>query len=222
MLTFKQIKYGDTKPLLLKKHYAHRMPSISYAYGVFDDTGILQGIVTFGEPASHSLVIGVAGEKNSHHVIELNRLYINEEFASSNHDVASQLVSFGLKQLKKYNKIVVSYADSGMNHIGYVYQACNFMYTGKTKSRTDIFAGIGKHSRHYKKGKDNYYRVYRSSKYRYIYICGDKRFKKSILKDINYKQQEYPKGETKHYKVGQTKPTILIGKDGSKKILDKA
>lgn len=34
------ITYDDTKPFLLKKHYAHRMPSISYAYGLFID-GVL-------------------------------------------------------------------------------------------------------------------------------------------------------------------------------------
>jgi len=31
----KEIKYNDTKPFILDIHYAKRMPSISFAYGLF-------------------------------------------------------------------------------------------------------------------------------------------------------------------------------------------
>jgi hypothetical protein len=34
--------------------------------------------------------------------------------------------------------IVVSYADTAMGHIGYIYQASNFLFTGTTKERTDM------------------------------------------------------------------------------------
>lgn len=215
-VTFREISYDETKPFLLYKHYAHRMPSISYSYGV-EMSGKLVGVLTFGSPASRPLTIGVAGKEYARNVIELNRLYIDEGVSKSN--LASQLVSYGLKKLKPLNKIVVSYADSGMGHIGYIYQATNFMYTGKTKTRTDKWVGVGKHPRHYENGFSSTYRVVRSAKYRYIFITGDKRFKRSVILHLNYKPIPYPKGDDKHYKVGDTKPTMLVDKDGNTKVI---
>jgi len=215
-VTFREISYDETKPFLLYKHYAHRMPSISYSYGV-EMSGKLVGVLTFGSPASRPLTIGVAGKEYARNVIELNRLYIDEGVSKSN--LASQLVSYGLKKLKPLNKIVVSYADSGMGHIGYIYQATNFMYTGKTKTRTDKWVGVGKHPRHYENGFSSTYRVVRSAKYRYIFIAGDKRFKRSVILHLNYNPIPYPKGDDKHYKVGDTKPTMLVDKDGNTKVI---
>lgn len=215
-VTFREVSYKETKPFLLYKHYAHRMPSISYSYGV-EMSGKLVGVLTFGSPASRNLVIGVAGKEYAKNVIELNRLYIDEGISKTN--LASQLVSYGLKKLKPLNKIVVSYADSGMGHIGYIYQATNFLYTGKTKTRTDKWVGVGKHSRHYENGCSSTYRAVRSPKYRYIFIAGDKRFKRGVLSHLNYKPVPYPKGDDRHYKVGDTKPTILVDKEGNRKVI---
>ena len=46
-----KISYEQTKPFILDIHYAKRMPSISYAYGLFDK-GELVGIVSYGSPVS--------------------------------------------------------------------------------------------------------------------------------------------------------------------------
>ena len=70
-----KISYEQTKPFILDIHYAKRMPSISYAYGLFDK-GELVGIVSYGSPVSPFLCKGIAGEKNKHLVIELNRLVL--------------------------------------------------------------------------------------------------------------------------------------------------
>ena len=58
MIEIRKIDAKDTKEFLLYKHYARRIPSISYAFGLFiDDT--LQGVLTIGKPASNSLCKGV-------------------------------------------------------------------------------------------------------------------------------------------------------------------
>ena len=64
----KQINYNDTKPFILDIHYAKRMPSISYAYGLLLNNELV-GIVSYGSPASQSLCKGVAGVNNRHLVI---------------------------------------------------------------------------------------------------------------------------------------------------------
>lgn len=101
-----------------------------------------------------------------------------------------------LRILKKENVIIVSYSDTAMNHHGYIYQACNFLYTGATAERTDKWTAKGKHSRHYSNDEQNGYRKVRSSKHRYIYFCtSDKKLKREWMKSLRYKIQEYPKGD---------------------------
>lgn len=176
------------------------MPCITHAYGLFID-GVLSGVCTFGVPASHSLCIGVAGKENSKNVLELNRLVICDETPNN----ASFLVGNALKQLPN-GTFVVSYADrGGWGHVGYVYQATNFLYAGATKPRTDIYSEG--HSRHYEKGEVR--RVPRSSKNRYVYLVGDKRMKKRMMNELRYPVLPYPKGVSSRYDTDN--PVDLFG-----------
>lgn len=185
-LEVRQITYHDTKPFILDIHYAGRMPSISYAYGLFDADELI-GVVTFGSPASAPLCKGVCGEENKRLVLELNRLVL--KYNGKNQ--ASYLVANAIKLLPK-PRVIVSYADSAQGHSGYVYQATNFIFTGTSKPRTDIAPADGKHPRHHLGDKTK--RVLRSAKHRYIYMHGDKRQRKSLLKALRYPiLSEYPK-----------------------------
>lgn len=65
----------EVEPIIMKNHYAHRMPMIKYAFKLLNNFDDIVGIITYGLPASHSLVIGVAGEDNQDYVLELNRLW---------------------------------------------------------------------------------------------------------------------------------------------------
>ncbi len=186
------------KEWLLYKHYAKRIPSISYSFGLFDEN--LIGVLTIGKPASPNLCDGVCGKDNSKYVYELNRLCVNDNLKKN---VLSFFVSSCLKMLP--NLIIVSYADTAYNHCGYIYQATNWLYTGKTKERTDIGLENNTHSRHYNKNIDySKNRKFRSSKHRYIYFTGNK---KKWFKKLNYKQEPYPKGDNKRYNASY-KPTI--------------
>jgi len=189
-LTVKQITYAETKHLILNIHYAKRMPSISYAYGLFNKDKMV-GLVSYGSPASPFLCKGICGVEYKSEVIELNRLVL----VDNNKNEASYLIGKSLKMLPK-PKIIVSYADTGQDHTGYIYQATNFLFTGTTKPRTDIASVDGKHSRHHAGDKSK--RVYRSAKHRYITFIGSKTQKKNYLKALNYKVQNYPKIGEKH------------------------
>jgi hypothetical protein len=194
MLEVKSIKNYECKEWLLNKHYAKRMCSISYAFGLYIDN-ILNGVCTFGKPASNSLCVGVCGKNNSRYVYELNRLITNDNLIKNS---LSFFVSQCLKTLPPL--IIVSYADTLYNHNGYIYQATNWIYTGKTKERTDIGTTNNSHSRHYNKNIDyKKNRKFRSSKHRYIYFTGSKRQNKIWLKNLNYNIEKYPKGNNKNY-----------------------
>ncbi len=196
--TVKSIAKHLCNEWLLYKHYAKRLPSISYAFGLFNED--LIGVMTIGKPASNSLCVGVCGEHNSKYVYELNRLCINDNLEKN---VLSYFVGSCLKKLDKL--ILVSYADTKMNHHGYIYQATNWIYTGKTKERTDIGSEDNTHSRHYSKNLDySKNRKFRSSKHRYIYFTGNK---KKWIKELKYKIEPYPKGQNKRYDASY-KPII--------------
>lgn len=179
------VSYEQTKPFILYIHYAKRMPSISYSFGLFR-CGDLVGVVTYGMPASPYLCKGICGEENKKLVIELNRLVLRDNLKNE----ASMLVSKSIKLLPK-PKIIVSYADTAQGHTGYIYQACNFLFTGTTKPRTDMAAENGKHSRHHAGKKEN--RVFRSAKHRYVFITGSKKQVVFLRECLKYPVLSYPK-----------------------------
>ena len=134
MEQYKKINYRTAVDFLLPRHYSGRVPVVSYAYGLYNE-GELMAVCTFGTPATPALCKGIAGEEYRKKVLELNRLCRVDEYNGQ----LSQFVGWCLKQLKPLNVIVVSYSDTDMNHHGYIYQACNFLYTGMTKRRTDKY-----------------------------------------------------------------------------------
>jgi hypothetical protein len=192
-----------TKDFILNIHYAHRMPSISYAFGLYEDDELV-GVCTYGKPPSSTLQKGVCGEKYAKNVWELNRLVLKNNKPNE----ASYFVSRTLKMLPR-PMIIVSFADTKQNHLGIIYQATNFIYTGLSAKRTDWkikgmehkhgitvadeFRGVKNRSKAIReKYGDRFYLEPRSRKHRYIYFIGSKVEKKKMKKSLNYKIEEYP------------------------------
>lgn len=195
----KEISSQDAAAFLLPRHYSGRKPSISKAFGWYEAEE-LKAVCTFGKPASAPLCKGVCGEEWYKHVYELNRLCRTEDLK----EPLSKFVGWCLKQLKPYDWIIVSYSDTAMNHHGYIYQACNFIYTGATKPRTDMFVEQGRHPRHYKLEDQKGLRKVRSSKHRYIYFCtSNKKLKKTWANSLKYPIEPYPKGDNSNYVLGE-------------------
>lgn len=205
-----EIEPETATQFLLPRHYSGRIPSISKAFGWYVK-GELKAVCTFGKPASPNLCDGICGEKYAEQVYELNRLCREDDF----HEPLSSFVSACLRRLRTMRWIVVSYSDTAMNHHGYIYQACNFLYTGATKERTDIFTGEGKHSRHYSEDdKESEFRKVRSAKHRYVYFCTHlKQEKKAWMDALRYEVQPYPKGDNSpDYKLGNYLKQEVISK----------
>ena len=77
--TFKEITYNETKDIILNYHYSQRMPSISYAFGCYEDNELI-GVVTYGKPVSHWLCIGVCGKEHGKRVFEKSEfIYCRDE-----------------------------------------------------------------------------------------------------------------------------------------------
>jgi hypothetical protein len=204
------IKNEETYPWLLQKHYAKRIPQIMHAFGLYNDDNRLIGVVTYGIPASPALCMGICGKEYSDKVLELNRLCLENNTKNE----SSFLVSNSIKLLPKPT-IVVSYADTGQGHVGYVYQATNFIYTGLSANRVDwtvkglehkhsktLSDGMTLESIKEKYGEDFYY-TERSRKHRYILFHGSKTDKKIMRSKLNYEVAPYPKGDSERYDSGK-------------------
>jgi len=212
MISVQPIKASDAEPWLLEKHYARRSCPISFAFGAFRGAELV-GIVTYGMPMSPPLRTGVCGNEWSRAVIELNRLC-----CENTRNMASILVGRSLRMLPRPS-IVVSYADTAVGHVGYVYQATNFIYTGLSAKRTDwklrgqehLHGGtvadmsFGQENRaEWMRAKfgDDFYLQDRSRKHRYVFFCGNKAQQKAMRAALKYPATPYPKGDSARYDAG--------------------
>jgi len=202
----KKIEGKDTHDFLLNKHYAKRIPSISWAFGLFDEEELI-GVCTIGKPASRPLCVGVCGPEYASKVYELNRLVVNDGLPKN---TLSYFVSKVLKMLKHEDLVIVSYADTGMGHHGYVYQATNFLYTGQSPGRTDKYMPGNKHPRHYS-DEYSHLRKVRTPKHRYIYFTNKRN--KELRNALRYEVQPYPKGDNQRYNLGDGIKTKIINRE---------
>ena len=215
--SIKSVKNSECNEWFLKKHYARRLPNIYYAFGLYDNLNLLQGVCSFGRPMSHTLISGAVNGLYQDNFLELNRLVINEGLEKN---VLSFFVSGCLNKLPK-PLIVVSYADTSQGHHGFIYQATNWIYTGLSAKfkdyavkglehmhhssiedsvgRYDENKNINKHELLGKKYGDRLYIKERPRKHRYFYFLGNKKEKEIMNKNLQYKVKPYPKGDNKRY-----------------------
>lgn len=200
---------SEALPWLLSRHYAHRKCPVSYAFGAYRDSALI-GVVTYGTPASAPLRSGICGAQWADKVLELNRLC-----CESSKNTASQLIGRSLRLLPRPS-IVVSYADTAQGHVGYIYQATNFVYTGLSAKRTDWKirgrehlhgATVADESRGQEnraewmraKYGDAFYLEDRPRKHRYVFAVGNARQRNQIYCSLLYAREPFPKGNSRRY-----------------------
>jgi hypothetical protein len=194
------ISYQLAMFYIIQKHYLHRKASCTHAFALYKDHEI-KGVITYGTPSSPTLRDGVCGKEYTNDVIELTRLWVCDSVPRNGE---SFLIGNTLKRLDK--DIVVSYADESEGHVGRIYQATNWIYTGLSAkgfnwsvegldahntSLLDRFDGdIDKIREEY---GDAFQLVPRSRKHRYVYLLGDRRRRKELQNAMKYKILPYPK-----------------------------
>lgn len=198
----------EVKEICRTKHYLHRVPHIMACYGLYKEEKLM-GVITFGIPPSPQLM-KICGDEYKKSVLELNRLWCYDE---SPRNSESFLISQGIKQLKIDRpevKILVSFADTRQDHLGYIYQATNWNFTGFSIPGGGSIVIDGKE--YHPKNLNNKYNTSdinklkeilgteniryrpRSKKCRYVYFIGDSKKENKLLKSLcKYPIQEYPK-----------------------------
>lgn len=185
----KAIKYA-----CLNFHYAKSIPTVQYAYNVYNNNNEWCGVIIFGGGANNNLAKSF--NLRNGEVLELERVALNGK-----QEQTSKAVAVALKLLHKENpivKAVVSYADHRQKHLGIIYQATNWLYLGLTKTSDFQYFYNGKwtHERtiNSKKNKTELKTTLpkrqNSNKFKYLYVF-DKKLKEQYKKE----SKEYPNKE---------------------------
>lgn len=204
----KQISYDLAMKMVVKFHYLERAAPCSYAFGLYEKDGDnsrlfvtdrLVGVITYGTPSSAPLRMGICGLEEKDNVIELTRLWVED---STPKNAESYLIGNTLSKVNK--EIIVSFAEIQAGHVGTVYQATNWIYTGLSAKRTNwVIDGVDLHgqtiadkytSEELKELAGDRFRIEdRPRKHRYIYFNCSKTRKKQLLRKLKYPVHPYPK-----------------------------
>jgi hypothetical protein len=196
--------------MVLTHHYSNRTVGAKRCFGLWTDSDLV-GCVVYSQPASYTLCKGVCGDEFKPFVIELARLVVT----TKERNAASFLIANSLAKIG--DAVVVSYADCNdhVGHVGYVYQATNWTYTGVgtaepkwahpktgeivsyTRRHIDIKAqAIGLHWTELVKVKQ-------AGKHRYVTFTGSRAFRRNARAALRYPVLPYPKGETRRHEPRQ-------------------
>jgi hypothetical protein len=197
--TVSPIDKGTAQMIQMKNHYLHRIAPCSQAFGLFDGPDLI-GVLLFGIGPSSTLLKSICGPEEASNVLELTRLWLTDDAPKN---AESFFISRALKSATK--EIIVSFADTSVDHIGYVYQATNWIYTGLSAKFKDPKVK-GLESQHHatfahglsikecrEKFGDQLYYVERPRKHRYIYFNASHKRKKELLLKLRYPILPYPK-----------------------------
>jgi len=197
--TVRQIPREQVRNWLLRKHYAHRIPSISYAFGLYNNESILQGVCTVGYPPNYEYNEGrCIFHQYRVLTLELNRLVVNEGLPPNS---LSYFVAQTLKLLP-HPCCIVSYSDPNQGHHGYIYQSTNWIYTGVSTGKEQYTFETGE-VYDLRRGVDKKGKLISTVKllptHRYLKLLGTKREIKQMMDDLKMSIVPYPKGDNIRY-----------------------
>lgn len=199
------ISCNEARPIIVNNHYSHKWTMCRFAYGVYYDSKLI-GCIVYGSPIGRLAAMSITKtiKLDRRQVLELTRLWIADGYGTN-------IESYSLAQTFKYLReigvrVLLSYADPNVGHIGKIYQATNWLYQGNETMQqpSNKFTILGEvlHPRtvssRYGSHKDevlkkidpNYKKEELIKKHRYIYIL-DKKNRKKILSDLKHPIKEY-------------------------------
>ena len=140
------ISQSDAKSLIVRNHYLHSFPGgTKLNFGVFCQS-VLLGAITLG--VGPFLGYGLVGGATPDDCISLTRLWLADDLPRNSE---SKVIGILLRALRKETnlKFVLAYSDPTAGHLGTIYQATNWLYTGLSSATPlyDIGDGILHHSR---------------------------------------------------------------------------
>lgn len=172
-------------------HYAKLVAPRCYdlAFSIFNNNNEWCGVICYGKGGTPTIAKPYGMKQGQ--VIELIRVALNGK-----QEQTSKAVALTLKMLPKYApmaRLVISYADKGQDHIGTIYQASNWIYTGGSKSSGQEYYVNGKRThpssiKYMNIDRANLPKRAMSGKHKYIYPLD-----KSLVEYCQQLSKPYPK-----------------------------
>jgi hypothetical protein len=141
-LMVRPVPYSIAIQLLVREHYLHSFPSgTKLAFGAFVGSRLLGALTLGAGPANaYSLVDHATPEDR----LTLSRLWLSDELP---HNSESRFIGIVTRALRRNTglKFLVSYADPAQGHMGTIYQATGWVYTGLSQATPLYDIGDGRH-----------------------------------------------------------------------------
>ena len=189
------------RKILVKNHYLHSFPGCTeLCFGAFSGNRLL-GAITFGAGPTNAfrLIEGASPDD----CLTLTRLWLSEELPSNSE---SRVISISIRYLKKFTKLkfLVTYAVPVQGHVGIIYQATGWLYTGLSEAmpKFNLGDGIARHSRSLSHAFGSHSLKYFSErgldvkvlpqlpKHRYIYLLNQELRNKIAVPVLPYPKKE--------------------------------
>lgn len=114
------------RDIICSHHYTHAVPSGKSHYFSFDNA-----IIVYSIPANYNIARFLLGENKI--VWELTRLWAPNDHEKN---LLTQAISKSIRELLRLEpdiSALVSYADPNVGHLGGVYRAASWIYTGQSE-----------------------------------------------------------------------------------------
>ena len=140
------LSHIEAKNILVRNHYLHSLPGgTKLSLGIFLHAKLL-GALTFG--VGPYLGYKIVNDASPDDVVTLTRLWLSDDLPPNSE---SKVLGIALRSLKRDTslKFILAYSDPSVGHLGTIYQATNWLYTGLSTATPlyDIGDGILHHSR---------------------------------------------------------------------------
>lgn len=179
---------------ITQRHYLGRPGAASFAFGLWDGT-TLAGVCTYGTIISKNAA-AICGERWADTVLELTRLVLLDETPKNSE---SYFIGQTFKWLNG-PRVLLSYADTNAGHVGTIYQATNWLYTGaSTKGGYVTADGEQMHARTVSDARKGVSAADLDlrwqpcpPKHRYVNFIGSKTEKRAMRRELRWPVLDYP------------------------------
>ena len=204
-LQVRPIPVAMTKRLIIEHHYLHSLSGgTCLAFGVFLGNR-LQGALTLG--VGPTLAYSLVADAAPADCLTLTRLWLSDQLPANSE---SRVLGIVLRSLRQHTtvKFLVTYADPAQGHIGIIYQATAWLYTGLSEAMPLYDLGDGKlrHSRslshaygthsvqHFARHGIAVKLTPQSAKHRYVYFLDPTWQQRLMVPVLPYPKKEMPIG----------------------------
>ena len=189
--------------LLEREHYLHSLPGGSkLAFGVFLGSRLMGALsLGVGPLNAFSLIDGATSDD----CLTLTRLWLSDSLPQNSE---SRFLGVVLRSLKHHTRVkfLISYADPAQGHLGTIYQATGWLYTGLSQATPlyDVGDGKARHSRslshafgthsiaHFSRHGIQVKLVPQQAKHRYVYFLDPSWREQLQVPVLPYPKREVP------------------------------